>query len=116
MPDLCQSADRSICPIFADWLYKNLIEGSNENKSNEIVSVHLSTLPIQNDSWVNLDLERRMNYAQRISSLVLSLRKSEKIRVRQPLSKILLPILDENFQSDIKLVEDLIKAEVNIKK
>lgn len=103
-------------PFFADWLYKNLIEGSNENKSNEIVSVHLSTLPIQNDSWVNLDLERRMNYAQRISSLVLSLRKSEKIRVRQPLSKILLPILDENFQSDIKLVEDLIKAEVNIKK
>jgi isoleucyl-tRNA synthetase len=102
-------------PFFADWLYKNLTEGSNENFSEDIISVHLSSLPHPNNAWINLDLERRMNYAQRISSLILSLRKSEKIRVRQPLSRILLPILDENFKADIKLVEDLIKAEVNIK-
>lgn len=102
-------------PFFADWLYKNLKEGSNEKSSTDIISVHLSSLPIPNNNWINLDLERRMNYAQRISSLILSLRKSEKIRVRQPLSRILLPVLDENFKSDILLVEDLIKAEVNIK-
>jgi len=102
-------------PFFADWLYKNLKEGSNEKSSEDIISVHLSSLPLPNNAWINLDLERRMNYAQRISSLILSLRKSEKIRVRQPLSRILLPILDENFRADIKLVEDLIKAEVNIK-
>lgn len=102
-------------PFFADWLYKNLTEGSNDKFSEDIISVHLSSLPHPNNAWINLDLERRMNYAQRISSLILSLRKSEKIRVRQPLSRILLPILDENFKADIKLVEDLIKAEVNIK-
>jgi isoleucyl-tRNA synthetase len=56
-----------------------------------------------------------MNYAQRISSLVLSLRKKESLRVRQPLTKVLLPILDENFQTQVEQVEDLIIAEVNVK-
>ena len=56
-----------------------------------------------------------MDYAQRISSMVLSLRKKERLRVRQPLKRILLPVLDENFQSSVEAVEELIKAEVNIK-
>ena len=65
--------------------------------------------------WVDIALERRMAKAQRISSLVLSLRKAENIRVRQPLRKILIPILDDQYRDDIEKVADLIKSEVNVK-
>ena len=71
--------------------------------------------PTSDESSINPKLEERMNYAQRISSLILSLRKKDRLRVRQPLQKILLPILDEDFQKQVELVKDLILSEVNIK-
>lgn len=101
-----------IAPFFADWLYRNLNDVSG--KENHI-SVHLAHFPDAEHEYIDKDLEQRMDYAQRISSLVLSLRKKEKIRVRQPLTKILLPILDDKFEDQVKAVEDLILHEVNVK-
>ncbi|MDX1940428.1 MAG: isoleucine--tRNA ligase [Saprospiraceae bacterium] len=96
-----------IAPFFSDWLYKNL--------SGKVDSVHLTLLKKVDETVIDKALEQRMDYAQRISSLVLSLRKKEKIRVRQPLQKVLLPILDESFQTYVDSVKDLILAEVNVK-
>ncbi len=101
-----------IAPFFGDWLYKNLNEATGlENH----VSVHLALMPEVSSSAVDKKLEERMDYAQRISSLVLSLRKKEKLRVRQPLKKILIPILNKDFKNQVDLVKDLILSEVNIK-
>lgn len=101
-----------IAPFFGDWLFKNLNDASGKESHQ---SVHLALIPNVNTKAIDTALEERMSYAQRISSLVLSLRKKENIRVRQPLQKILLPILDERFQSQVELVENLILSEVNIK-
>ncbi|MCL4118775.1 UNVERIFIED_CONTAM: hypothetical protein GTU68_015934 [Idotea baltica] len=101
-----------IAPFFADWLYRNLNEATGQESHD---SVHLSLFPESNGTKIDRALEERMDYAQRISSLILSLRKKERIRVRQPLQKILLPILDEGFQDQVEAVKDLILAEVNIK-
>ncbi len=101
-----------IAPFFSDWLYQNLNNVTGKEKE---ISVHLALYPKANEEMIDRDLERRMSYAQRISSLVLSLRKRAKIRVRQPLQKILLPISAPGFERDVRLVEDIIKAEVNIK-
>lgn len=109
-----------IAPFFAEWLYKNLTDNIRDKaKANKTPlrhdSVHLSLLTKAEDAVIDKELEERMDYAQRISSLVLSLRKKEKIRVRQPLRKVLLPILDESFQAQVDSVKDLILAEVNVK-
>lgn len=101
-----------ISPFFSDWLYRNLNEASDLEVHP---SVHLSDFPTASQDLIDVDLEQRMDYAQRISSLVLSLRKKEKIRVRQPLQKILLPVLDDDFQGQVEAVKDLILAEVNVK-
>ena len=101
-----------IAPFFGDWLFRNLNETSKRVKHS---SVHLALIPQSNESSIDKSLEERMDYAQRISSLVLSLRKKESIRVRQPLKKILLPILDQRFKEQVQSVEDLILSEVNIK-
>ncbi len=101
-----------IAPFFGDWLYRNLNLASGRE---DHVSVHLALIPEVVTSAIDKDLEERMSYAQRISSLVLSLRKKESLRVRQPLQKILLPILDEKFKDQVQLVENLILSEVNIK-
>ncbi len=107
----CSKLIAPVAPFFAEWLYQSLT-----GKSTRILeSVHLDLLEEPDFSKIDEALERRMNYAQRISSLVLSLRKAEKIRVRQPLQKILIPILDEGLQKDIEQVAELILAEVNIK-
>ena len=101
-----------VAPFFAEFLYKNL----NDTTQNEaFTSVHLTDFPTVNAAIIDKDLEQRMSYAQRISSLVLSLRKREKIRVRQPLTKILLPVLDDNFRVQVEGVKDLILSEVNVK-
>ncbi|NOT37553.1 MAG: isoleucine--tRNA ligase [Saprospiraceae bacterium] len=97
-------------PFFAEWLYRNL----TEHKESD--SVHIQYLPQPDSSLIDKNLERRMNYAQRISSLILSLRKSQKIRVRQPLEKILITVLDKGFREDVEKVSELIKTEVNIKR
>jgi isoleucyl-tRNA synthetase len=101
-----------VAPFFADWLYRNLQEGAID-KGPE--SVHLALLPLTNNKLIDKDLEERMAYAQRISSLVLSLRKKEKIKVRQPLKKMLIPILNDDFEKQVDGVKDLILAEVNVK-
>jgi len=101
-----------ISPFFADWLYRNLNNVSNKEQH---ISVHLSDFPVADADVIDKKLEERMSYAQRISSLVLSLRKKGNLRVRQPLQKIMLPILDAEFEQQVRKVEDLILAEVNVK-
>ena len=100
-----------IAPFYADWLYRNLtksVEGAFE-------SVHLSKLPTANDALIDAELIESMHYAQSISSLVHSLRKKEKIKVRQPLQKVLIPILKAEIRARIEAVEALIKTETNVK-
>jgi len=101
-----------VSPFFADWLYRNLNTATGLESHD---SVHLALFPDANESLIDKALEQRMSYAQRISSLVLSLRKKESLRVRQPLTKVLIPILDAKFQTQVEQVEDLIVAEVNVK-
>ncbi|MFN6019715.1 MAG: isoleucine--tRNA ligase [Bacteroidota bacterium] len=101
-----------VAPFFADWLYRNLQEGALE-KGPE--SVHLALIPVSDSGIIDHALEERMAYAQRISSLVLSLRKKEKLKVRQPLQKMLIPILNDDFEKQVDGVKDLILAEVNVK-
>lgn len=101
-----------IAPFFADWLYQNLNKVSNRMSA---VSVHLCNYPVVDVNFIDADLEQRMALAQDISSLVLSIRKKVNIKVRQPLQKILIPILNEQQQSQIQQVEALILNEVNIK-
>jgi len=101
-----------VAPFFGDWLYKNLIEADGVSSDS---SVHLADFPSVHESWIDSALQRRMSLAQRISSLILSLRKGENIRVRQPLRKILIPVLNNEYRQDVSLIEDLIKREVNIK-
>jgi isoleucyl-tRNA synthetase len=78
-------------------------------------SVHLSDFPISNSSVIDTDLEERMAIAQKVSSMVLSLRKKESLKVRQPLQKIMVPILDDKFKRQLEDVEDLILSETNVK-
>ena len=101
-----------VAPFFSDWLYRNL---NLATKKEAAISVHLADFPVIDETVIDKALEQRMDYAQRISSLVLSLRKKEKIRVRQPLQKALLPVLDSSFQEQVEGVKDLILAEVNVK-
>ncbi len=101
-----------IAPFFADWMYKNLNQVTGRNKS---VSAHLADYPRVNLGHIDSGLEERMKLAQDISSIVLSIRKKVNIKVRQPLQKILIPILDSRIKGQIELVENLIKSEVNIK-
>ena len=96
-----------IAPFFSDWLYQSLLSTKN--------SIHLSTLVIADEKLIDLQLEQRMSWAQEISSLVLSLRKKTKIKVRQPLQKILIPAIDNSFIAQIDKVKELILAEVNVK-
>ncbi len=98
-----------VAPFFADWLYLNLTRGTAHD------SVHLSLLRPADESQIDPALEQRMDYAQRLSSLALSLRKSEKIRVRQPLGVIAVPCLDEDFAQRVRAIQDIVLAEVNVK-
>lgn len=101
-----------IAPFFSDHLFLDL----NRATSKEgIASVHLADFPNYDAKLVNLELEERMALAQDISSMVLSLRKKVGINVRQPLSKILLPVLDQHFQAKVEQVKDLILSETNVK-
>jgi isoleucyl-tRNA synthetase len=101
-----------IAPFFMDRLYKDLTQGT---KLGGEESVHLSNFPVSNASYIDKVLEHKMQKAQTISSLVLSLRQREKIKVRQPLQKIMIPVLDEKERREIEAVSDLIRHEVNVK-
>lgn len=100
-----------IAPFYADHLFSDL---NNISKKDKNESVHLAPFPVVNDALINKDLEERMQLAQDISSMTLSLRKKVNIKVRQPLQKILLPLVDSNFKEKVLSVKDLIIAEVNV--
>ena len=101
-----------IAPFFMDKLYCDLV---NATGSESFTSVHLAKFPVSVENFVDKSLESKMMKAQTISSLVLSLRKKEMIKVRQPLQKVMIPVLDEVQRAEIEAVSDLIKAEVNVK-
>jgi len=101
-----------IAPFFPDNLYNDL---NKVTQKENYESVHLADFPVYDTTLVNKALEQRMQMAQDISSLVLSLRKKVGINVRQPLSKILLPILDKHFKHQVEQVKELILSETNIK-
>ena len=101
-------------PFFADWLYRSLNHrqiGANRVKE----SVHLSQWPEVASEHINTQLEAQMSRAQQVCSLVLSLRKKENIKVRQPLNKILIPVLTDAMREEISHVSDIIKSEINVK-
>lgn len=109
-----------IAPFFAEWLYKNLTDSIRNANANETSftkwdSLHLTSLVKVNKENQDKDLEERMEMAQKISSMILSIRKKENIRVRQPLQSIQIPVLNQAFQDKIEAVKDLILAEVNVK-
>lgn len=101
-----------VAPFFMDKLYRDLTAST---KSEEFASVHLAEFPKFVENFVNKTLESKMQKAQTISSLVLSLRKKEMIKVRQPLQKVMIPVLDEKQRAEIEAISDLVKAEVNVK-
>lgn len=101
-----------IAPFFMDQLYKDLVKAT---ATESYESVHLADFPECKEEMIDAKLESRMQKAQTVSSLVLSLRKKEMIKVRQPLSKVMIPVLDNTQKEEIEAVSDLIKAEVNVK-
>ena len=101
-----------VAPFFMDRLYKDLNGLTNKEAAE---SVHLSDFPESNTAFIDTTLEHKMQKAQTISSLTLSLRAKEKIKVRQPLQRIMIPVLDEAQREEIIAVQDLIKSEVNVK-
>jgi len=109
-----------IAPFFSEWLYKNLTDNIRQkakqfNTPLKYESVHHTLLTKPEGNRKDEELEKSMDYAQRICSLVHSLRKNSKVKVRTPLQKVLLPVLDEKFAARVKSVEAIIKAEVNVK-
>ena len=101
-----------IAPFYADRLHLDLNKVSQQET---FASVHLADFPEPREEAIDIDLEEKMQLAQRTSSLVHSLRKQHTIKVRQPLSKVMIPVLDQAFQQKIAAVEDLIRSEVNVK-
>ena len=109
-----------IAPFFGDWMYQNLTSPIREKAIAgktplQFESVHLTELVKADNSIINVNLEQRMELAQKISSMILSIRKKENLRVRQPLQKIRIPVLDKDTETKIEAVKDLILAEVNVK-
>ena len=101
-----------VSPFFSDWLYRSLRAPANEGNSK---SVHLSNFPVSQPVHIDNELEETMQVAQDLCSMVLSLRKKEKLRVRQPLSREMVPVANEQFRQRLQHVESLILSEVNVK-
>jgi isoleucyl-tRNA synthetase len=101
-----------LSPFFADWLYRSLTSTEIDSQSE---SVHLTLMEHPNPVQIDKELEETMQMAQQLSSMVLSLRKKEKIRVRQPLQKVMIPVLDETFGKRLNHISALFLAEVNVK-
>ena len=99
-----------IAPFYADFLYKNLVGSEGEE-----ISIHLTNWQKADENLIDKDLEQKMDLAQNICSLTHALRKKEKLKVRQPLSRILIPVLNAHSKEQVTTVQELIKAEVNIK-
>jgi isoleucyl-tRNA synthetase len=101
-----------IAPFFAEWLYGNL-NGITQRFSS--TSVHHTLFPVCDHSAIDSSLEKRMQLAQDASSLILSIRKKVNIKVRQPLQKAFIPAMSQGMENEIRLVEEIIKSETNIK-
>jgi len=101
-----------IAPFYMDQLFSDL---NSITGRHEVESVHLADFPKANEAEIDIDLEEKMSIAQKVSSMVLSLRQGEQIKVRQPLQKIMVPVLDADFTRRIEDVQDLILSETNIK-
>ncbi len=99
-------------PFFMDNLFRDL---NNITKKQKVESVHLTDFPEANESYIDKDLEERMQLAQKYSSMVLSLRKRSNVRVRQPLNKIMIPVSSEKIKMQVEAVKELILSEVNVK-
>jgi len=101
-----------ISPFFSDAIFNNL--NAITNRFN-VESIHHADFPVADEKVIDTSLEERMQLAQDASSLILSLRKKQNIKVRQPLQKVLIPVLNASMKEQLQKVEDLIKAEVNVK-
>ncbi len=110
--DIIARLSSPIAPFFADSLFNDL---NAVTKREKVESVHLTDFPLINQSAVDKALEERMQMAQQLSSMILSLRKKANIRVRQPLNKIMVPVNSPEMQQQLKDVENLILSEVNVK-
>ena len=109
-----------IAPFYSEYLYKDLTDNIRDraikfNTPLRHESVHHTDLTLADKNRMDAELEKSMEYAQKICSLVHSIRKNSKIKVRTPLQKILLPVLDDRFAQRVKVGEEIIKAEVNVK-
>jgi len=102
-----------LAPFYAEKIFRDL-NGTTGKSTAE--SVHHTDFPVADESFIDKELEERMGIAQKISSMVLGLRRKVNIKVRQPLNKILVPVLDKEFRQKIEAVENLILTEINVKK
>jgi len=102
-----------IAPFYTDQLYCDLNKVSGHDT---VTSVHLTMFPKADEKLINRELEERMDIAQKVCSMILGLRRKEKIKVRQPLARIIVPVLNENFRKQFEAVESIILTEVNVKK
>ncbi|MCG8410812.1 MAG: DUF5915 domain-containing protein, partial [Bacteroidales bacterium] len=101
-----------IAPFFADQIFTDLNKISGIDKTE---SVHIADFPKCNSDYIDSVLEEQMDIAQRVSSMILALRRKVSIKVRQPLSKIMIPILDKSLQDNFEAVRSLVLSEVNVK-
>ncbi len=101
-----------IAPFYAERIYLDL---NSVTQRRQAQSVHLLDFPVADESQIDRDLEEKMAIAQKLSSMVLSLRRQAKIKVRQPLAKILIPVIDEKIEQQVAAVKDIILSEVNVK-
>ncbi|MDR2868533.1 MAG: isoleucine--tRNA ligase [Bacteroidales bacterium] len=102
-----------IAPFFMDKLFLDL---NKVTKKEEVISIHLAEYPVYNPQWIDKSLEERMQLAQQICSMALSLRKRNNLKVRQPLGKIMIPVMETNaFRDQITQVKELILHEINVK-
>lgn len=102
-----------LAPFYGDQLYADLYDGVSLKGKG---SVHLTDFPISDASFINTDLEVKINTARKLTSLVLSIRKKESLKVRQPLSRILVPVLNARDGEILESIKELLLAEVNVKK
>lgn len=101
-----------IAPFFADQIFNDLNEVTGIDKTE---SVHIADFPKYNQAYIDKGLEEKMDIAQRVSSMVLALRRKVNIKVRQPLSKLMIPILDKSLKDKFEAVRNLVLTEVNVK-
>jgi len=102
-----------IAPFYADLLFSDLNQITGKEEHDQ--SVHLADFPVFSEELIDKDLEQKMNIAQRASSMILGLRRKKKLKVRQPLAKMMVPVLNARFKEQFEAVENIVLSEVNVK-